>query len=71
MLLTLGSKVRIFQGAPIFSIKFCLELNKEQKSGYRIMAITSAFQADDTGSTPVVRSNLNRGRHFACLFSYL
>ncbi len=27
--------------------------------GYCIMAIMSAFQAEDTGSTPVTRSNIN------------
>tara|TARA_Y100000310_G_scaffold107865_1_gene106342 strand:+ start:66 stop:398 length:333 start_codon:yes stop_codon:yes gene_type:complete len=45
---------------------------KLAKCGGRIMAITSAFQADDTGSIPVRRSKKNtlKGAFF-CLKLYL
>ncbi len=35
--------------------------------GHRIMAITSAFQADDAGSIPAARSTVTKARLFQAL----
>ncbi len=37
--------------------------------GHRIMAITSAFQADDAGSIPAARSNIYSQKFFSKLLS--
>ena len=55
------SVVRIHLPPPYFDLsllKFKSKTEMNDRSGCRILAITSAFQADEAGSIPATRSNL-------------